>query len=87
MTLPIPTDTAELTDYDRANFTTYIRLLDTVAAGVNWRNATATLFGVDAAVDEHAAKQVYDANLGRARWMTRVGYRLLLASPPQDFKT
>ena len=87
MTLPMPTDSAELTDYDRANFTTYISLLDAVTARVDWRNATATLFGVDAAVDEHAAKQVYDANLARARWMTIVGYRLLLASPRQDAKT
>ena len=87
MTLPMPTDSAELTDYDRANFTTYVSLLDSVAAGADWRKATATLFGVDATVDERAAKQVYDANLARARWMTRVGYRLLLASPRQDAKT
>ncbi len=77
MTLPMPTESAVLTDYDRANFTAYIGLLDAVAAGVDWRRVTASLFGVDAAVDEHAAKQVYDANLTRARWMTTVGYRLL----------
>ena len=52
-----------------------------MAAGVEWRQVTATLFGVDAAVDEQAAKQVFDANLSRARWMTTVGYRLLAAQP------
>ena len=77
MTLPMPTESAVLTDYDRANFTTYISLVDAVAAAMDWRQATATLFGVDAAVDQHGAKQVFDANLARARWMTTVGYRLL----------
>ena len=81
MTLPMPTESAVLTDYDRTNFTSYISLLDAVAAGVDWRQATASLFGVDAAVDEHAAKQVFDANLARARWMTTAGYRLLAGQP------
>ena len=33
MTLPMPTESTVLTDYDRANVTTYISLLDAVAAG------------------------------------------------------
>ena len=81
MTLPMPTESAALTDYDRANFTTYISLLDAVAAGVDWHQVTATLFSVDAALDERAAKQVFDANLARARWMTTHGYRLLAGQP------
>ena len=81
MTLPMPTESAVLTDYDRASFAAYVSLLDAVAAGADWRKVTATLFGVDAAVDEVAAKQVFDANLARARWMTTVGYRLLAGLP------
>ena len=81
MTLPMPTESAVLTDYVRASFAAYDSLLDAVAAGVDWRKVTATLFGVDAAVDEQAAKQVFDANLARARWMTTVGYRLLAGLP------
>ena len=77
MTLPMPTESAVVTAYDRAHFAIYASLLDAVAAGVDWRQVTATLFGVDAAVDEQAAKQVFDANLARARWMTTDGYRLL----------
>ena len=70
-----------LDGYRRVNLSTYASLLDAVAAGVDWRLVTATLFGVDAAVDEQAAKQVFDANLARARWMTTVGYRLLAGLP------
>ncbi len=81
MTLPMPTESAVVTSYDRANFATYASLLDAVAAGVDWRKVTTTLFGVDAAVDEQTAKQVYDANLARARWMTTDGYRLLAGLP------
>ena len=81
MTLQMPTESAVLTHHDRTNFTTYISLLDAVATGVDWRQVTATLFGVDAAIDEQAAKQVFDANLARAQWMTTVGYRLLAELP------
>ena len=84
MTLPIPTENAVVTAYDRANFATYTSLLDAVAAGVEWRKATAVLYGIDAAVDEQAARQVFDANLARARWMTTVGYRLLAGLPPRE---
>ncbi len=77
MTLPMPTESTVVTAYDRAHFATYASLLDAVAAGVDWRQVTATLFGVDAAMDEPAAKLVFDANLARARWMTTDGYRLL----------
>jgi hypothetical protein len=33
---------------------------------------------LDLAADLDRAQLVYDAHLARARWMTRVGYRLLL---------
>ena len=84
MAHPLPIESAELTNYDRANVVAYIKLLDAVAEGVDWRAATTSIFGVDAGTDESLARQVFDANLARARWMTRVGYRLMLASPRQN---
>lgn len=67
-----------LTDYDRAHFKLYIRLLDAEADGADWREAVEILFGIDPAAEPKRARLVHDTHLARAHWMTRHGYRQLL---------
>lgn len=69
----------QLTNYDREHARLYMRLLDSVADGADWREATEVLFGIDTAAQPERARRVYEAHLARARWMTHTGYRHLLA--------
>lgn len=73
-----PPTGAVLTDYDRAQLKTYLRLLDAAAEGADWREAAAAIFGLDVAADPERARQIYRRHLERARWMTEHGYRDLL---------
>jgi hypothetical protein len=75
--LPVPPDVQAVTAYDRAHFRAYIRLLDAEAAGADWRAASSNILAIDPDVDPTIARKSYEAHLARAKWMTRVGYRLL----------
>jgi hypothetical protein len=75
-----PTDAATLTDLDRAYATLYVRLLDAEAAGVEWTTAAHQILNLDPTDDFDRAKSIFDRFLARARWMTTVGYALLLKS-------
>ncbi|RAZ89466.1 DUF2285 domain-containing protein [Mesorhizobium hawassense] len=68
----------ELTDYDRNHIKLYMRLFDADADGADWREVVRILFGIDPKEEPQRARQVHDSHLARARWMTRIGYRLLL---------
>ncbi len=78
---PLPTDSPELTDYDRAHLQVYIQLLDADAAGIPWQEVVRLISNLDPIADPATAKRSYDAHLARAQWMTRVGYQLLLEKP------
>lgn len=41
----------ELTDYDRAHVTTYLRLLDAASAGAEWSEVARIVLGFDAEQD------------------------------------
>ncbi|MFJ1288458.1 DUF2285 domain-containing protein, partial [Acinetobacter baumannii] len=56
----------------------YMRLLDAARDGADWRDAVSRLFGLDVGRDPQRARQVHDAHLARARWMTDTGYRQLV---------
>jgi len=74
----IPPGGALLTAYDLAHLSVYIALLDAEkASDRSWHEAVATLFGIEAAREPGRARQVYEAHLARARWMTQMGYRQL----------
>jgi hypothetical protein len=72
-----PEDLPVLTQRDRAYMQLYIRLLDADAAGVSWQEIARDILGLDPSADAAAAKAISDRFLSRARWMTKVGYRLL----------
>lgn len=75
-----PPHSEHLTEYDRAHFATYLRLLDAEADAAHWAEVVRVIFGLDP--DEHPerAMQVHEAHLARAHWMTENGYRDLLRS-------
>ncbi|MBN8940481.1 MAG: DUF2285 domain-containing protein [Rhizobiales bacterium] len=73
-----PPQSSVLTPYDRAHMTLYMRLLDAARDGADWRDAVSRLFGLDVGRDPQRARQVHDAHLARARWMTDTGYRQLV---------
>ena len=70
-----PPKSEHLTDYDRAHFVTYLRLLDAAADGAAWEEIARVVFGVDPSAEAEQAKAMYDSHLERARWMARSGYK------------
>jgi hypothetical protein len=73
-----PPQSPALTSYDREHMKLYLRLLDAANDAACWKEAVAVLFGLDADREPERAKRVHDTHLARARWMSEVGYRLLL---------
>ena len=74
-----PPASEHLTNYDRQHLKIYLRLLDADADAADWREVAAIVLGLDPAADPDRARRVHAAHLERAQWMTRVGYRDLLA--------
>ena len=68
----------QLTDYDRAHFALYARLLDADAAGAGDDEIARIVFGVDPVVEPDRARRTLAAHRDRARWMSKHGYRHLL---------
>ena len=73
-----PPESAILTEYDRAHFKLYLRLLDAAADNVDWRQAVSVLFNFDPSDDPIRARHIHDTHLACARWMTTDGYKYLL---------
>ena len=68
----------DLTDYDHAHMTLYLRLFDAAESGASLQEISQILFGIDADKEPERARKMYDSHLARARWMTEHGYRKLL---------
>ena len=77
----VPPDGDQLTAFDRAHLTVYLRLLDAEPAKIEWRISALDILGVDPSEETANARRIFDAFCARARWMTRVGYRLMTAEP------
>ena len=74
-----PEDVPALTALDYSYLQLYLRLLDADAAGIDWTVAARDILGLDSS-GNCAARQTFDRFLSRAKWMTSLGYRLLLKS-------
>lgn len=74
-----PPSAATVTDYDLHHGRTYLRLLDAAAEGADWSEVAQVVLGLDPGTEPDRARRVHDSHLERARWMTRVGYRDILA--------
>lgn len=71
-------EAAQLTAYDESHLADYLRLLDADAEGADWRQAAASVLGIDVTAEPDRAKAMHESHLARARWMTEIGYAHLL---------
>lgn len=69
-----------VTDYDRAHFDIYLRLLDAIAEGANEKEIIRIVLKIDPDREPERARNTFESHLKRARWMTETGYRDLLPS-------
>jgi hypothetical protein len=53
-------------------------ILDADADGADWQEVTQIVLHIDPEREPVRARQAYESHLIRARWMTKVGCRLLL---------
>ena len=69
----------DMTAYDEAHFTLYVRLLDAVNAGAKDGDMCKILLEIDAGYEPERAQQRLQSHLKRARWYTEEGFRHLIA--------
>ncbi|MDE2184660.1 MAG: hypothetical protein KGJ78_16695 [Alphaproteobacteria bacterium] len=68
-----------VTEYDRAHFILYLRLLDGVILGASDDELCRAILDIDPR--SVLAKKTLTSHLSRARWMAETGYRDLLPKP------
>ncbi len=68
-----------MTEYDDRHFETYLRLLDADTEGLSKDDMARGILGIDSGAEPQRARKALESHLARARWMTTVGYRYLLA--------
>ncbi len=69
-----------LTDYDLDHLVVYLRLLDARREDADWREVALLVLHRDPSQDEPSAHACWESHLKRAEWMTRTGYKDLLAA-------
>jgi len=67
-----------LTEYDRAHFGTYLRMLDAAKAQAAWTQVVKIVLDIDPTLEPERAKRAYETHLARARWIAAHGYREIL---------
>ena len=82
--LDSPPAAERVTDYDLQHRITYLRLLDADAEGAAWQEVASIVLGLDPETDSDRARRIHASHLERALWMTRAGYRHLLAEDAQS---
>ena len=70
----------QITEYDRAHFLTYARILDAVRFGQAWQDATREILGIDVTGDEVSAYRIWGAHIDRAEWIVGDGLALIVAN-------
>lgn len=68
-----------LTAYDKAHFTTYMRLLDASADDASEEEMAHLILGIDPAREPERARKALRSHLDRANWMVTTGYKKLFA--------
>jgi hypothetical protein len=76
-----------ITPYDEAHFVTYLRLLDAEVDGADWTEVAQIVLHRDPAADGTRTRHCWESHLDRAHWMTKRGYRHLLAQAAEDAKS
>jgi hypothetical protein len=67
-----------ITDYDRAHFVTYARILDALRIDEPWEKAAADILGLDICEDEVSAFRIWAAHVDRAEWIVGSGLALII---------
>lgn len=65
------------TDYDRAHFTLYMRLLNALNERARDDEICKELLGIDANLEPERARRCLDSHVRRARWFRGEGLRFL----------
>jgi hypothetical protein len=63
----------QITEYDRAHFLTYARILDAVRSDQTWQEAARDILDLDAKSDELGAYRVWCVYVDRAEWIVGDG--------------
>lgn len=79
-----PPNGSEVTEYDRAHLTLYLRLLDADAEGADWHEVVKVLFGIEAEEAPDHARKVHGTHLARAKWLAQSGHGQLLHGAGRD---
>ena len=70
--------TEAITEYDKAHYVMYLRLLDASAEGASTDEMARAVLGIDPTKEPARAQKAVANHLRRAQWMTEKGYRRLL---------
>lgn len=70
-----------VTDYDRAHFKVYLRMLDAASQEAAWEEVSRIVLGIDPSREPARARRAYDTHLARAQWLANKGYKDFLAGP------
>ncbi|MER9402175.1 DUF2285 domain-containing protein [Mesorhizobium sp. M0615] len=68
-----------LTAYDKAHFTTYMRLLDASADNASDEDMAQLILGIDVTREPERARKALRSHVDRANWMVTTGYEELFA--------
>jgi hypothetical protein len=74
----------QLTDYDREHLVTYLRMLDADAAQAEPEVVMRIVLHINPTREPERAWRAYRSHLARAKWITRIGYALLLKDNVAD---
>jgi hypothetical protein len=72
----------QITEYDRAHFLTYARILDAVRGDQAWQDAASEILDLDISSDELGSYRVWIAHVDRAEWIVNAGLALLAQNIP-----
>lgn len=72
---PVAPTGSAITEYDRAHFQHYVRLLDGDSAGLDDDELCKSILDMDPAPDRNRARRILRSHLERARWMSKAGFR------------
>ena len=72
-----------LTDYDKRNLKTYLRLLDAEQDNMPWEEAVRLILKRDPDSNRLKVKNTWDQHMERAMWMTEHGWRELADNPAE----
>lgn len=67
-----------ITEYDRANFLIYARILDAVRFNQPWATAASEILRLDVANDEAGAFRIWCDHVDRAEWIVGPGLSLIV---------